>query len=106
MPSGTRAANIRRVKSFFVNITMKCSFVIGPVLSTPGPGVSCSNEAMQHLAYFFASGGKGLNIFSTPLLRFLMFLSELLDSVSLDELRQTSSFDSVSNRATTRLPTV
>src|ERR1700756_3941121 len=55
--------------------------------------------------YFFTSGGKCANIFCTPLSRFLMFLSALLESVSLEEPRQISVLVFASNRSTTRVPT-
>ena len=55
---------------------------------------------------FFASGGKWSNIFCTPLSRFLMFLSDLSDTVSLDDPRQTSFFVFESNRSTTSVPTL
>src|SRR5712691_8717343 len=54
--------------------------------------------------YFFASGGKCANIFCTPLSRFLVFLSALLESVSLDEPRQIKFLALASNRSTTREP--
>jgi hypothetical protein len=53
--------------------------------------------------YFF--GGKCANIFCTPLSRFLVFLSALLESVSLDEPRQSKLLVLASNRSTTREPT-
>ena len=55
--------------------------------------------------YFFASGGKWSNIFCTPLSRFFVFLSALLESVSLDEPRQSKFLLLASNRSTTREPT-
>jgi hypothetical protein len=84
-----------------MSITSKPFFKPGPVLFNRGPflGMLCfCKDIHQPLHYFFAfclfaSGGKCLNIFSTPLLRFLMFLSELLERVLLDEPRKTSSFD-------------
>src|ERR1700722_12369927 len=57
--------------------------------------------------YLFGEpGGNFLNILSTPLSRFLMFLSELLESVSLEEPRQISCLVLVSNRSTTTVPTL
>jgi hypothetical protein len=56
--------------------------------------------------YFFASGGKCANIFCTPLSRFLVFLSALLESVSLAEPRQIKFLVLVSNRSTTKVPTL
>src|SRR5258705_12066970 len=57
--------------------------------------------------YFFEdSGGNCLNNFSTPLSRFLMFLSELLESVSLEVPLQRSFFVLVLNRASTNVPTL
>src|SRR5229473_1659431 len=57
--------------------------------------------------YFFEEpGGKCLNILSTPLSRFLMFLSELLESVSLDVPLQISCLVLASNRSTTNVPTL
>lgn len=59
------------------------------------------------LPYFFEEpGGKFLNIFSTSLSIFLMFLFELLDSVSLELPLHTSSFVFASNRSTTNVPTL
>ena len=57
--------------------------------------------------YFFEEpGGKCLNILSAPLSRFLMFLSELLESVSLDVPLQISCLVLASNRSTTNVPTL
>src|SRR6266851_3976121 len=56
-------------------------------------------------SYFFASGGKCANIFCTPLSRFFVFLSALLESVSLDEPRQSKFLLLASNRSTTSEPT-
>jgi hypothetical protein len=56
--------------------------------------------------YFFeGSGGNFLNIFTTPLSRLSMFFSDLSESVSLAEPRQTSFFVAGSDRSTTRVPT-
>jgi hypothetical protein len=63
-------------------------------------------EARRSLVYFFTSGGKWSNIFSTPLLRFLMFLSDLSERVSLDDPRQINVLVCASNRSTTRVPTL
>src|SRR5277367_1638563 len=57
------------------------------------------------LELLFHRGGKCANIFCTPLSRFLVFLSALLDSVSLDDPRQTKFLVLASNRSTTRVPT-
>src|SRR5258708_20456547 len=55
--------------------------------------------------YFFEEpGGNCLNILSTPLSRFLMFLLELLESVSLELPLQISCLVFVSKRSTTTLP--
>src|SRR5260370_15254735 len=57
--------------------------------------------------YFFEEpGGKCLNILATPLSRFLMFLSELLESVSLEAPLQISCFVLASKRSTTTVPTL
>src|ERR1700722_2771091 len=53
-----------------------------------------------------SSGGKWSNIFSTPLSRFLMFLVDLSDRVSLAEPRQISFFVCALNRSTTSVPTL
>src|SRR5579862_3315618 len=59
------------------------------------------------LVYFFEEpGGKFLNIFSTSLSMFWIFLLELLDSVSLELPLQTSCLVFASNKSTTRVPTV
>src|ERR1700680_2222555 len=55
---------------------------------------------------FEEPGGNFLNIFSTPLSRFLMFLSELLERVSLSEPLQISCLVLVSKRSTTTVPTL
>jgi hypothetical protein len=65
-----------------------------------------ARSAATHIRrYLFFSGGKCANIFCTPLSRFLVFLSALLESVSLDEPRQTKFLVLASNRSTTREPT-
>src|ERR1700681_1079262 len=51
-------------------------------------------------------GGNFLNILSTPLSKFLMFLSELLESVSLEAPLQISCLVLVSKRSTTTVPTL
>src|SRR6266850_451609 len=56
--------------------------------------------------YFEDPGGNFLNIFSTPLSRFLMFLLELLESVSLELPLHRSCFVFASNRSTTKVPTL
>src|ERR1700757_4130659 len=58
------------------------------------------------LPYFDAPGGNFLNIFSTPLSRFLMFLLELLESVSLELPLHSSCLVFASNRSTTKVPTL
>src|SRR4029077_9635934 len=59
------------------------------------------------LAYFLEEpGGKFLNIFSTSLSIFLMFLSELLEIVSLELPLQISCFVFASNKSTTKVPTL
>src|SRR5207245_5715615 len=63
----------------------------------------CKNSVR---GYFFASGGKCANIFFTSLSSFLVFLSALLESVSLDEPRQIKFLALASNRSTTRVPTL
>jgi hypothetical protein len=66
-------------------------------------------QAANHVRsrYFFEEpGGKCLNILSTPLSRFLMFFSELLESVSLEEPLQISCLVLVSKRSTTTVPTL
>src|SRR6266404_1889569 len=66
-------------------------------------------HALSHVGrfYFFVEpGGKCLNILSTPLSKFLMFLSALLESVSLEVPLQISCFVLVSKRSTTTVPTV
>jgi len=62
--------------------------------------------ATDNRSYFFASGGKCLNIFCTPLSRFLVFLSALSESVSLDEPRQIKVLVLASDRSMTREPTL
>jgi hypothetical protein len=66
-------------------------------------------QVPNHLGrrYFFEEpGGKCLNILSMPLSRFLMFLSELLESVSLEVPLQISCLVLASNRSTTNVPTL
>ena len=68
-------------------------------------GIQIANHVERR--YFFEEpGGNCLNIFSTPLSRFLMFLSELLESVSLEVPLQISCFVLVSKRSTTTVPTL
>ena len=64
--------------------------------------VMCSASHPIHYAF----GGYFLNIFCTPLSRFLMFLADLLERVSLAEPRQSSSFVFESNMSTTSVPTL
>src|SRR5580692_1317922 len=67
---------------------------MGPILS-------------RYRSYFFEeSGGNFLNIFSTPLSRFSMFLSELLESVSLELPLHTNCFVFASKKSTTKVPTL
>ncbi len=61
---------------------------------------------VRHRYFFEEPGGNFLNIFSTPLSRFFMFLSELLESVSLDVPRHRSFFVLASNRSTINVPTL
>src|SRR6267143_275852 len=74
------------------------------------PGCSFLSKIRQRrarvCAYFFAPGGKCSNIFWTPLSRFLMFLSDLSERVSLDDPLQTMSLVFASNKSTTRVPTL
>src|SRR5258708_36651038 len=56
--------------------------------------------------YFEDPGGNFLNIFSTSLSRFWMFLLELLESVSVELPLHTSCFVFASNRSTTKVPTL
>ena len=70
------------------------------------PRCSRSTRSLPLRSYFFASGGKCLNIFCTPLSRFLVFLSALSESVSLDEPRQIKFLVLASDRSTTREPTL
>ena len=56
-------------------------------------------------SFFYDFGGKCANIFSTPLSRSLMFLEDLLESVSLAEPRHNNCFVLVSKRSTTNVPT-
>src|SRR5258708_26718462 len=84
-------------------------FGIGPDIHTPGPlclVFKFRSGYESQPPYSFVSGGKCLNIFTTPLLRFLIFLSALPERVSLVEPRQISFFVVVSNRSTTRVPTL
>src|SRR5258707_12002695 len=60
----------------------------------------------QRRYFFEESGGKCLNILSTPLSRFLMFLSELLERVLLAVPLQISCLVLVSKRSTTTVPTL
>src|ERR1700730_2357681 len=72
------------------------------------PWSDCVQRA-NHLKrrYFFEEpGGNCLNIFSTPLSRFLMFLLELLESVSLVVPLQINCLVLVSKRSTTTVPTL
>ena len=55
---------------------------------------------------FGAFGGKCLNIFSTPLSRFFVFLFGLLESVSLAELRQINFSVFASKRSISKVPTL
>src|SRR5229473_2076284 len=61
---------------------------------------------VRDIYLFEEPGGNFLNIFSTPLSRFLMFLSELLESVSLAFPLQISCLVLVSKRSTTTVPTL
>src|SRR5260370_601843 len=55
---------------------------------------------------FGGAGGKCWNILFTPLSRFLVFLSALSESVSLEELRQITFSVLASKRSTTKVPTL
>src|SRR5580704_8397515 len=81
---------------------------VRPIGRTQRNGRRNENKAKAGVAnhrcacYFFEEpGGNCLNIFCTPLSRFLMFLSELLDSVSLDAPLQISCLVLLSKRSTT-----
>src|ERR1700730_10586320 len=119
-----RATNkmlIRYAISFFISFLQVSDFQATHVafLETerPVPTASLTGEAPPAVSfcidhrknsarrYFFASGGKCVNIFCTPLSRFFVFLSALLESVSLDEPRQSKFLLLASNRSTTREPT-
>src|SRR5258708_37013218 len=73
------------------------------------PGCSSLRKIRQRralvCAYFFAPGGKCSNIFWTPLSRFLMFLSDLSERMSLDDPLQTRSLFFASYKSTTKSPT-
>src|ERR1700730_1293534 len=56
--------------------------------------------------YFEADGGKCANIFFTPLSRFLVLLSALSESVSLEEPLQINFSVFPSNKSTTKVPTL
>jgi hypothetical protein len=71
----------------------------------PFPSMSARASITNRQCYLFSSGGKCSNIFFAPLSRFLVFLSGLLESVSLDEPRQIKFLALASNRSTTRVPT-
>src|SRR5580704_9776850 len=69
--------------------------------------ISQHNGDPHSRPYFVvAPGGKCLNILSTLSLRFLMFLSELSESVSLAAPLQISCLVFVSKRSTTTVPTL
>src|SRR6476646_3318195 len=61
---------------------------------------------VRYIYLFEEPGGNFLNILSTPLSRFLMFLSELLESVSLELPLQISCLVLESKRSTTTVPTL
>ena len=73
-----------------------------------GSGYSDNSYIDFHpiIYYFFGAGGKCWNILFTPLPRFFVFLSALLESVSLDELRQINFSVFASKRSITKVPTV
>src|SRR5216684_8536558 len=86
---------------------------VWPIGRTQGHG--CCDESQTDgviqvtvhvsLAYFLEeSGGKFLNIFTTSLSIFWMFLLELLDSVSLELPLHTNCFVFASKRSPTHVP--
>src|ERR1700730_17536518 len=76
-------------------------------LSSSQYGATETRLRRVRAVYLFEEPGVNfLNIFSTPLSRFLMFLSELLERVSLSELLQISCLVLVSKRSTTTVPTL
>src|SRR5437764_14998519 len=71
------------------------------------PQVVCACVVTPSAPYFFfASGGKCSNILFTPLSRFLMFVSDLLERVPLDDPRQIRVLVLASSRSTTKVPTL
>ena len=68
--------------------------------------MECPIRRCRLWRYCFVCWGKCANIFCTPLSRLLVFLSALLESVSLDESRQIKFLVLASNGLTTRSPTL
>src|SRR4029077_17779126 len=97
-PSKTKTLTLAAEES---QPTPSCQTPLFVLLFSGGVSLGIRNPYER---YFFTSGGKCANIFCTPLSRFLVFLSALLESVSLDEPRQTSVLVLASNRSTTRVP--
>src|SRR5437899_3247117 len=104
---GTRKEKLpRSVSTISQPILLACSLWASRAFWSRDFESTVVEEMKSSERYFFGSGGKCANIFCTPLSRFLVFLSELLESVSLEEPRQIKFFVLASNRSTTRVPTL
>jgi hypothetical protein len=74
--------------------------------------ISCREHSSRDLdckpsdQRFPEPGGKSLNIFATPLSRFFSFFSALLDNMSSALPRQINCLVLVSNKSTTRVPSL
>src|ERR1700756_3512064 len=102
---------VRRVALFSPDplADIRCTLAgLGYPLARSNQGrVELMRDSSMGRRYFFEEpGGKCLNILSTPLSRFLMFLSELSESVSLELPLQISCLVLVSKRSTTTVPTL